>query len=118
VWTGVLKTVGAIVVSPAVGFALALVFVLIVSWIFVAKTPYSVDPPVPAAPIRLRGALFTGPRQQRCAKDHGHHCRTAVRAGHLGSEFYVPFWVVLSCQAAMALGTLFGGVAHCEDNGL
>ncbi len=29
--------------------------------------------------------------------------------GHLGSEFYVPFWVVLSCQAAMALGTLMGG---------
>ena len=29
--------------------------------------------------------------------------------GMLGSEFYVPFWVVLSCQAAMALGTLIGG---------
>jgi PiT family inorganic phosphate transporter len=29
--------------------------------------------------------------------------------GYLGSEFYVPFWVVLSAQAAMGLGTLFGG---------
>src|SRR4051812_49845663 len=29
--------------------------------------------------------------------------------GHLGSEFYVPFWVVISCQAAMGLGTLMGG---------
>ena len=29
--------------------------------------------------------------------------------GHLGSEFYVPFWVVITCQAAMGLGTLFGG---------
>ena len=29
--------------------------------------------------------------------------------GQLGSEFYVPFWVVLTCQAAMGLGTLFGG---------
>ena len=29
--------------------------------------------------------------------------------GHLGSEFHVPLWVVLTCQAAMALGTLFGG---------
>jgi PiT family inorganic phosphate transporter len=27
----------------------------------------------------------------------------------LGSDFYVPFWVVLSCQVAMALGTLVGG---------
>jgi PiT family inorganic phosphate transporter len=29
--------------------------------------------------------------------------------GHLGQQFYVPLWVVLTCQAAMALGTLFGG---------
>lgn len=29
--------------------------------------------------------------------------------GHLGAEFHVPLWVVLSCQAAMALGTLMGG---------
>ena len=27
----------------------------------------------------------------------------------LGGEFHVPFWVVLACQAAMALGTLIGG---------
>ncbi len=29
--------------------------------------------------------------------------------GALGDEFHVPFWVVISCQAAMALGTLLGG---------
>jgi PiT family inorganic phosphate transporter len=29
--------------------------------------------------------------------------------GHLGPEFHVPFWVVITCQAAMGLGTLFGG---------
>jgi PiT family inorganic phosphate transporter len=29
--------------------------------------------------------------------------------GHLGSQFHVPFWVVIACQIAMALGTLIGG---------
>jgi PiT family inorganic phosphate transporter len=29
--------------------------------------------------------------------------------GLLGGEFHVPFWVVISCQAAMGLGTLVGG---------
>ena len=29
--------------------------------------------------------------------------------GQLGGEFYVPFWVVITCQAAMGLGTLIGG---------
>jgi PiT family inorganic phosphate transporter len=27
----------------------------------------------------------------------------------LDGEFYVPFWVVITCQAAIALGTLIGG---------
>ena len=29
--------------------------------------------------------------------------------GLLGGEFHVPFWVVITCQAAMGLGTLVGG---------
>jgi PiT family inorganic phosphate transporter len=29
--------------------------------------------------------------------------------GYLGSTFYVPFWVVIACQAAIAIGTLAGG---------
>src|SRR4051794_19365687 len=29
--------------------------------------------------------------------------------GQLGDTFYVPFWVVLTCQAAIGLGTLVGG---------
>ena len=29
--------------------------------------------------------------------------------GYLGDTFTVPFWVVITCQAAMGLGTLFGG---------
>jgi inorganic phosphate transporter, PiT family len=29
--------------------------------------------------------------------------------GMLGGEFHVPFWVVIACQAAMAIGTLAGG---------
>ena len=30
-------------------------------------------------------------------------------SGYLGSEFFVPFWVVLAAHAAMGLGTLAGG---------
>jgi PiT family inorganic phosphate transporter len=29
--------------------------------------------------------------------------------GYLGGSFHVPFWVVLTCQFAMAAGTLAGG---------
>jgi PiT family inorganic phosphate transporter len=30
-------------------------------------------------------------------------------SGMSGPHFHVPLWVVLACQAAMAMGTLFGG---------
>ena len=38
--------------------------------------------------------------------------------GHLGDTFYVPLWVVLSCHAAMALGTLSGGWRIVRTMGL
>jgi PiT family inorganic phosphate transporter len=30
-------------------------------------------------------------------------------AGRLGSEFYIPYWVVISCNFVIGLGTLMGG---------
>ncbi len=43
VWSGLTKTAAAIVLSPLLGFVLALVLVLAVSWLFVRRTPYAVD---------------------------------------------------------------------------
>src|SRR3954453_6905594 len=43
VWSGLGKTVAAIVLSPAAGFVLALVLILVVSWLFVRQTPFAVD---------------------------------------------------------------------------
>ncbi|HMN50778.1 MAG TPA: inorganic phosphate transporter, partial [Xanthobacteraceae bacterium] len=43
VWAGVLKTSAAIVLSPMTGFFLALVLVLVVSWICVRAHPRAVD---------------------------------------------------------------------------
>src|SRR5438477_2494067 len=43
VWSGLTKTLLAIVLSPLVGFLLALVVVAVVSWLSVRSTPYAVD---------------------------------------------------------------------------
>ena len=43
VWSGVAKTGAAIVLSPLLGFVLALLLVLVVSWTFVRATPFGVD---------------------------------------------------------------------------
>ena len=38
--------------------------------------------------------------------------------GAIGPEFHVPLWIVLSCHAAMGLGTLFGGWRIVETMGM
>src|SRR6185437_2237568 len=42
-WEGLAKTAAAIVLSPALGFVLALGLILLVSWLLVRWTPFAVD---------------------------------------------------------------------------
>jgi PiT family inorganic phosphate transporter len=43
VWSGVGKTSAAIVLSPLIGFGLALLLMFLVSWLLVRSAPYTVD---------------------------------------------------------------------------
>jgi PiT family inorganic phosphate transporter len=109
VWGGVLKTTAAIVVSPAVGFVLALALVLAVSWMFVRRTPYAVDRFFRLCQFGSASLYSLGHGGNDAQKTMGIIAGLLFAQGHLGPQFYVPLWVVLSCQAAMALGTLLGG---------
>jgi PiT family inorganic phosphate transporter len=109
VWDGVLKTTSAIFLSPAIGFFLALVLVLAVSWMFVRSTPYAVDRRFRILQFVSASLYSLGHGGNDAQKTMGIIAGLLFARGHLGPEFYVPFWVVLSCQIAMALGTLFGG---------
>jgi PiT family inorganic phosphate transporter len=109
VWSGVSKTGAAIVLSPLTGFVLALFLVLIVSWIFVRYTPYAVDSTFRTLQFVSASFYSLGHGGNDAQKTMGIIAVLLYSQGHLGGEFHVPFWVVLSCQAAMGLGTLAGG---------
>jgi PiT family inorganic phosphate transporter len=109
VWQGLLKTAGAIVMSPAIGFVLALLLVLIVSWLFVRQTPFAVDSTFRVLQFVSASLYSLGHGGNDAQKTMGIIAVLLFSQGYLGSEFYVPFWVVITCQAAIALGTLFGG---------
>jgi PiT family inorganic phosphate transporter len=109
VWTGLAKTSAAIVLSPMTGFILALLLVLTVSWLFVRKTPFAVDSTFRILQFVSASLYSLGHGGNDAQKTMGIIAVLLFSQGYLGSEFYVPFWVVISCQAAMALGTLFGG---------
>jgi PiT family inorganic phosphate transporter len=109
VWNGLSKTGAAIVLSPLVGFLLALLLVLIVSWIFVRSTPYAVDRRFRILQFISASLYSLGHGGNDAQKTMGIIAVLLYSQGHLGEKFYVPFWVVLACQAAMGFGTLFGG---------
>jgi PiT family inorganic phosphate transporter len=109
VWTGVTKTAAAIVGSPLVGFLLALLIVLVVSWVFVRATPFAVDRTFRVLQFVSAACYSLGHGGNDAQKTMGVIAGLLFAQGTLGDEFYVPLWVVLTCQAALALGTLFGG---------
>jgi PiT family inorganic phosphate transporter len=109
VWAGVIKTGAAIVLSPMTGFFLALLLVLIVSWLCVRANPRSVDGTFRWLQFASASMYSLGHGGNDAQKTMGIIAVLLYSQGQLGSEFYVPFWVVITCQAAMGLGTLFGG---------
>lgn len=109
VWSGLIKTGSAIVLSPALGFLLALVLVLAVSWIFVRRTPLAVDSSFRILQFLSASLYSLGHGGNDAQKTMGIIAVLLYSHGVYGGSFHVPFWVVLSCQAAMGLGTLFGG---------
>jgi PiT family inorganic phosphate transporter len=109
VWDGVSKTAAGIVVSPAFGFIMALVLVLLVTWLCVRARPAAVD--------RLFRVLQFGSASLYSLGHGGNDAQKTMGIiavllyAHAGGKggFHIPLWVVLSCQAAMAIGTLSGG---------
>ena len=109
VWSGVSKTAAGIVVSPLTGFALALLLVLVVSWLFVRFSPYAVDSLFRIFQFVSASLYSLGHGGNDAQKTMGIITVLLYSQGMLGGEFHVPFWVVISCYAAMGLGTLMGG---------
>ena len=105
VWSGLTKTLLAIVLSPLVGFLLALVLVAIVSWLSVRSTPFAVDRAFRILQFVSASLYSLGHGGNDAQKTMGIIAVLLYSQGHLGDHFEIPFWVVMACQTAMALGT-------------
>ncbi len=109
VWNGLAKTSAAIVLSPLTGLALALLLVLIVSWVFVRSAPAQVDGLFRQIQFVSASLYSLGHGGNDAQKTMGIITALLIAHGQLPGAFHVPFWVVVSCNGAMALGTLLGG---------
>ena len=118
VWSGLSKTVIAIVLSPLVGFVLAMVLVAIVSWASVRSTPFAVDRAFRILQFASASLYSLGHGGNDAQKTMGIIAVLLYAHGGGHGEFHVPLWVVLACQTAMALGTLMGGWRIVRTMGL
>lgn len=110
-WSGLSKTIGAIFLSPGLGLVLALFLVLIVSW-FIFKRhvpPARVDGIFRHIQFVSASLYSLGHGGNDAQKTMGIITALLFAHGVLSGGFHVPLWVVLSCQTAMAVGTLCGG---------
>ena len=109
VWNGLGKTALGIVASPVIGFSLALLLVLVVSWLFVRTRPNWADQVFRRLQFVSASLYSLGHGGNDAQKTMGIIAVLLYAHGRLAGSFHIPLWVVLACQAAMALGTLLGG---------
>jgi PiT family inorganic phosphate transporter len=109
VWPGILKTVTFIFVSPIAGLIFGLGLGIIVYWLFKRSAPLRVDHVFRKGQLISAAFYSLGHGGNDAQKTMGIIASLLFSAGLLGNKFYIPFWVVISCHAAIALGTMFGG---------
>jgi PiT family inorganic phosphate transporter len=106
---GLLKTSLAIILSPLFGLLLALILSVTVLWIYEKSSPYPTERRFNKLQFVSSSLYSLGHGGNDAQKTMGIIAVLLYANGYLQGDFNVPFWVVISCQIAMGLGTLFGG---------
>ncbi|HEU5316316.1 MAG TPA: inorganic phosphate transporter [Chloroflexota bacterium] len=106
---GVQRTATWIVLSPLLGLALGAVAMVAVSWLTHRLDRRVAEPLFRRLQLVSAAAFSLGHGANDAQKTMGIIAVLLFSAGYLGSDFYVPLWVVLAAHAAIGLGTLAGG---------
>jgi inorganic phosphate transporter, PiT family len=109
VGSGILKICLFIVLSPAIGMVLGTTMMVGTAWTVRRFTPAKVDRWFRRLQL-VSAAVFSYSHGTNDAqKVMGIIAIILFGTVMKGQEFHIPFWVVLSCHAAIGLGTFFGG---------
>lgn len=109
VWAGILKIALFIVIAPLLGMVMSTIIGIIVMYISRKSTPIKVDTWFRRLQLLSSAAFSLGHGGNDAQKSMGIIWVTLLAAGYATKEDPIALWIVLSCHAAMGLGTLFGG---------
>lgn len=109
VMSGIYKVALFIALSPLIGFVMGSLLMLLVFHIFQGVAPSRVRNYFARLQLVSAALYSLGHGTNDAQKTMGIIAVLLFSSGYLGVEFYVPYWVVFSAGAAIALGTLSGG---------
>ena len=116
-WTGLNKTLIAIVLSPTLGMMLSMAIMLATSWMGVRASASGAERTFRVLHLVSAATYSIGHGLNDAQKTMGIIAVLLYSTGHLGGEFHVPHWVAISCYIAIGLGTLTGGWRIIETMG-
>ncbi|HYJ51829.1 MAG TPA: anion permease [Allosphingosinicella sp.] len=109
VWSGVVKTTLGIFMAPILGMITAVLLMTLVAWLFRRLAANRADRVFRRTQLFTSALYSLGHGGNDAQKTMGIIAVLLYSQGIYQGGFHVPFWVVISCQAAMGLGTLMGG---------
>jgi PiT family inorganic phosphate transporter len=120
--TKIIETAAFIVISPVVGMVMSAALTVALAWVLRRSSPGKVDKWFRRLQLLSAGAFSLNHGGNDAQKTMGIIAVLLFSQGYLGKEFpkghEIPFWIVLSCHAAMGLGTLSGGWRIVKTMGL
>ncbi len=106
---GVIKIVAFIVIAPLLGMVIGFVISILVQYLVRKRTPSGVDRHFRRLQLVSAAAFSLGHGGNDAQKSMGIIWVALIISGLTTKDDKIDMWIVLSCQAAIALGTLFGG---------
>ncbi|HEX2964128.1 MAG TPA: anion permease [Ignavibacteriales bacterium] len=107
--SGFLKIIAFIFISPVLGYLIAGIFSVITIWIVKDSAPRKVDKHFRKLQIASAAAYSLSHGGNDAQKTMGLITMVLIANKALSPAAHTPYWVVFSCNAVIALGTLFGG---------
>jgi PiT family inorganic phosphate transporter len=109
IYAGVIKIVIFIVVAPVLGMIMAFIISVIVLQIVKNHTPSGIDRWFRRLQLLSASAFSLGHGGNDAQKSMGIIWVALIASNQVAKNAPIDLWIVLSCHAAIALGTLFGG---------
>jgi len=116
-WTGLNKTLIAIVLSPTLGLLLTMLIMLVTSWLGRRASARGAERTFRSLHLLSAATYSLGHGLNDAQKTMGIITVLLYSTGYLHGEFAVPHWVAISCYIAIGLGTLSGGWKIIETMG-